>query len=466
MSGGGGTGHRPVVGRSEEDVAKITMCSFIARPVAEFERLCDSFRTNLVVEALEVLMMAHLRWICLLLLIALPRVAEGTLSYEQAMARAAELERAGKPAEGAALLAPLSERYPQDLALHLRLAWLSYLAGHYVAAEAHYRGALALSPQSRDAQHGLAWALLKGGRRAEAHAQFKQVVERWPELELARQGLAASAPVPPVSISPRLHAIGQIYQDNPLKAGAVGFSFTLPLLIVQRVLLSTTYRFAHFIAAEDALGVGGTTLEQSFQQHEAHVSLGLVWPKWGVAAHYAYLHDGSFYLDYGYIVGLSGRVSPWGDIWMQASASLYPDMTVFRLAPSYRLPLLDWLSVTPGLHLQVAHEREDTLQLDQTDEVTVGGSLTVTLHHRLGDLWLGGKYGDEVRPAYLALPAAYNTPDRIRFGFWGGISVRPSPSLRLNLSYELVHMETMVNQNTLARSNLHLLVLGGTWSSL
>nr|MBK7065933.1 hypothetical protein [Deltaproteobacteria bacterium] len=66
------------------------------------------------------------------------------LDYDATLAAAAP-ERDGHPAAAAATLAPLAAAFPEDHAVALRLAWLTFSSADYPSARRHYARALALS---------------------------------------------------------------------------------------------------------------------------------------------------------------------------------------------------------------------------------------------------------------------------------------------------------------------------------
>jgi Flp pilus assembly protein TadD len=72
-----------------------------------------------------------------------------------------------------------------------RLAHALYALGNYPDSAAAYRKLIADYPSVLDHQTGLGWALLRMGRRAEAHRLFQGVLAVSPDNANARAGLAA-----------------------------------------------------------------------------------------------------------------------------------------------------------------------------------------------------------------------------------------------------------------------------------
>ena len=226
-------------------------------------------------------------------------------------------------------------------------------------------------------------------------------------------------------------------------------------------LLNVTYRYGHFWttdSAQESLG-----LSETFDQHELYLSAGASYKRFGISAQYAYIADGSGYLDYAHVAGVTARYSPWGDITLSANVGLYSDMTVVTINPAWRLPLTSWLSVTPGLSVQVASSDDDSLLLGgETSEALVAATLNVTAHGRLGSLWVGGRYGDQVRLADLNAATVYNTADRHNYAFWAGGQLNLSDRWSLFLSYQLEGLETPQSTVTSTSSKTHQMTAGVT----
>lgn len=381
--------------------------------------------------------------------------------YARVTKRSIVLERAGEHARAAAQLEAIRSRYPQDFALQLRLAWLHFRAEHYELAERGYRRALALTPSSWEASLGLAWTRLRQGDRAAARAQFQSVLRQLPKNPSALEGLALSREPAALRLDPSLGTSLYSYQGHPTRSWGLAVTLSLPLVIREQLLLAASYRLQYFtVKGQQGQGRGGRS---GFSQHEVYLSAGLVRPTFGVIGQYAYLDDGSGYTPRAHVAGLSARYSPWGDLLLAGNVALYHDMTVARLAPAWRMPLRPWLLLTPGLALQLASADQAHDQLDDTTEVLVTGSLSLALVGAAGSLWIGGKLGDEVRPADLDLPVIYNIPERVLFGGWVGGRLSLGGGWSLRAAYQLARLEARpVGQY--ADSNLHLVSVGVAWS--
>ena len=320
----------------------------------------------------------------------------GTAAFAQSRASDPALtevdrhERAGDLRGAAQRLAPITARFPDDYALTLRLAWLWYRAGEYAAAEPAYRRAFELSDGASDARVGLA--------------------------------LSQAALQPNSVLTP---ALSFATRSDGIRGAGVGLALEVPAVLREHWLLSGTYRYWNF---------QGTT-GGGFAQHEGHLALGYVTPTVGVALHYSLLQDGSGVVGRGHVAGLSTRLSAFGDVRFEASYSVYDSLSVARAALAYSLPLGARVRLTPGLAAQYA-----------AGEWLGNASLTLSVDAALARFWLGGKYGDELRPAYLASATVVNVPERIAGGFFAGLDIPLGKRLSLRAAYDFSWLRTTTSQ--------------------
>ncbi|MDD5308441.1 MAG: tetratricopeptide repeat protein [Deltaproteobacteria bacterium] len=372
----------------------------------------------------------------IVLLLATPALAGDP--YADAMARAKERERAGDTAGAAAELARIATEYSQDTALQLRLGWLAWSAGDLPSAEKAYRTALTLAPESKEARLGLGWTLERAGRCDEARPLFEALAGDPEHGERAREGLAACRPVEVFAMVPTLDLTAQAYVNHPGRRWAIGPHLGLPMRILENGILEAHYRYLR-VFGEPGTGTGagaGTGTVPSWDQYEAHLSAGFASPRWGAVAQYALADDGSGSGTLSHVVGATGRYSPLGDIVLAVSASLYPDLIIGRGSLAWRVPINDIFSVEPGGALQLADR-----------DVLGDGFVTLRAKGALGELWIGGKFGPELRPAYLSLATIYNVPERIFFGAWAGGRLAIGEGFLL-LSWEWYHSELPANPST------------------
>ncbi len=80
---------------------------------------------------------------------------------------------------------------PNHATARARLAHALYMQGNYPDAASLYRRLIEEYPGELDHQTGLAWALLKMGKRAEARAMFTSVLAVSPDNFHAKQGVSA-----------------------------------------------------------------------------------------------------------------------------------------------------------------------------------------------------------------------------------------------------------------------------------
>jgi tetratricopeptide (TPR) repeat protein len=375
---------------------------------------------------------------CALALSLLTGTAAAQDPYEDAFERAGALEAAGDLDAAARALAEALPLYPQDYALPLQLAWIHLRAGHFDRAEQLYRVALTRSPGAVEARLGLAAALERQGRCADAHPLYAALAAERPDLAEARAGLGRCAPPPAFRVTTALSFAGVYQPDHPVKriegSGALGVT----LAHRSGFFVSGLYRYGRFSPAAGS-GIA------AWDQHEAFATLGYSDKLGAFSLHYAFLHDGSGTLGDSHHLGISARWSPFGDIELRASASLYDDLEVFRAEPSWRLPLALGLSIRPGLGLSYAGGAG-----------YVTGMGTLSFDHPRFSLWAGAKYGDEVRPAYLGIPVIYDLTEKIAYGAWAGASVNVSDDVRIHLTYALDRLKPASGDAT----NAHSLGLG------
>jgi tetratricopeptide (TPR) repeat protein len=419
-------------------------------------------------------------WLLACLLAPCTALANNALDpYAKAMTQAAALERAGKSAQAASALAAIEPRYRQDYALQLKLGWLYFKATRYVAAERHYRRALALSPRSLAARHGLAWTQLRRGRALAAREGFLAVLSRQPLNRMAKLGLSLSKRGQPArkpaaivfTTGSTLEA--QLYQNHPVKSSAFGLSAMIGAQIIERLSLAARYRYTSFSVTRALQHL----LSESFDQHELYLSSSFSHRFLMLEAHYGLVHDGSDTFDstHQWAVGASVSLGALGRISALASGSHYDDMTVLRATPRYRVTLWQQLSFDASLMLTRATTNERHGQLEGADEqLLISGALAATLHVSIGDFYVGGRVGDQVRPADLALGITANSYDRVGMGLFGGFTLdlarlrgksAHTPKVQLDVGYELVQLETPLGYSTLMQSStLHLFTLGVRWT--
>ena len=366
--------------------------------------------------------------------------------YDDAMSRSAVLEQEDRHHDAALELEAVADQYPQDYALQLRLGWLHYQAGQYEEAGTSYQRALELSNSSDEATLGLAWSYHAQGRCDEANDQFELLIERdrYSDQALAGIGQCGSD----IWLSPSISSTYHVYEGHPSKTEALGVTVGFPVLIDGHYLVGLDFRATdfRFQPAEDELS--------AFQQYEVYARTGYIDREWEAVFHYAWLLDGSELDSQVHVLGMSGRWSELTDLRAELSLSFYDDMEVFRVAPTYEIELFGWLRLTPGLAVQVAG-----------DEALLNGFVTLSVVADWLTFFVGGKLGDEVRPAYLTQPSVYNIVSRIQYGLWIGASIS-FDELRFDVSYELNSLDYsgLEDSGSSADASLHLFTLRLAWT--
>ncbi len=384
----------------------------------------------------------------LLLASALVAVAPAARAdaYDDALARSLTAERRGDLAAAAAALESIAADYPQDYALPLRAGWLRFRAGHLGAAVLAYSAAVERSPEAADGNAGLGWSLAKLGRCSDALPRFRRALVTAPDHAAAAEGVAyCTAPPPPppppaVSFSARGALSGTLFPEHGYRTFTAGGAASIDVRLREGLFFGGTTRYARSFTRD-------ATTVPAWDQNEVYLRGGYATDMFGLQLTYALVVDGSAGGTTSHHAGLSLRWSPLGDVLVDASASHYTDIDVFRVAPSWRIPIAGGLSVRPGAAMQVAG-----------GEVLGSGSATLSLDRgRLG-LYFGGKYGDEVRPALLGLDLVENYADRIRWGLWAGGSLNVGEAARIDLSYSTERLQEAGGRE----GNTHSVTLGVT----
>lgn len=374
-----------------------------------------------------------------------------SLSYDQAFSRSYGLEDGGDPGAAARVLETLIETYPQDFALHLRLGWLCFQAKRYEAAREYYIKALELNSGSGDAMLGLAWCQYYLGARDKARAAFEGVLYVHPDNASARQGLKLSRPVHALGVF--VSARGQLYPGHPVKESATGLFLRVPVRLFDSYVAGCAYRYGRFTIRDGNGPLSSWDDDGVFTQHEAWSYLGADFVSWGLTGGYAYVSNDAAGEETVHVAGAVGRWSPWGHIRLSANRSFYESSAVYRTGLSWQMPVNSWLDVTPGGAWQYGNENHFW-----------NGSLSLSFRTGRFSAVLGGKYGEEYRPAYLDQLVVYNIPDMIDWGGWGVLTVASARGFSLSGVYEYQHL-TSKSSNDSLQSGMHVFVLTAGWTS-
>jgi len=389
--------------------------------------------------------------------------------YTERFRRAGELEHQGHFEAAAEALEPLLGPYPDDYALELQLGWLRFRADQPKRAEHHYRRAVELSGGAQNARLGLAWSFVEQGEDRDAKPIFEALLAESPGLVAARDGLALIR----LQHSPSTR-IGGAYvhhSDHPFRRSGWALRVGADVPLARRAFVSGTFRISQLTNADTLIttpstnpgggpgpgGPGGpastTRVSGIYEQPEVHLAAGLRERAWGLAAHFAYVNDRGEFDDDLFAVGLSGRLSHVGDLWLEGSASFYPDATVLRLSPWWRIELGRGFYVRPG----GAVERADG------DEWLGSYFAELGLAGSRGAVFAGGRGGRERRPTYLLVPLMLNLADDLTWGVWAGSTLRIGDRVEFRAVYQLDSLELIYN-DTRQQGRMHTLTLSlGIW---
>lgn len=253
-----------------------------------------------------------------------------------------------------------------------------------------------------------------------------------------------------------------LYRSHPTRDLTSATTARIAAWLYGRWLLSGAYRFSYFAPVQltAAAIAAGAQNPVTWRQHDGYVTMGYAALRFGATLHYGVL-AGSLaatpdYAETSHHIGATARFSPWGDGLLSLTASIYPTETLFRGELGWSLPITERLRARPAMALQWSG-----------GALRPNGSLTVSYDHPRFSIFVGGKYGVELRPAYLSVEVVYNGPERIPMGVWSGITVRPSLRARLglSLSYALDRLlrdttDATTGAVTVIDSQAHYLTLG------
>lgn len=345
-------------------------------------------------------------------------------AYDDTLARAAAREAAGDLGGAAGEIELLIgfDLYPQDVELPTRLGALQLRRGRWLDAERAYRLALTRSPTAIDPTAGLAVALARQGRCDEASLLFSRVLAQVPTHAVRAEASAPCEKRRTFSVTPALSVDGLFYRGG-VRRGAVGGSARVDVGHASGLFFGGTYRFLEFF------GRPSSTLS-AWAQNEGHLRVGWASPRFGAALRYAIVGDGSLYVGDSHHGGIDLRWSPYGDVGLASSVSVYDDLTVLRFEPSWKIPIAWGLSIRPAMSVQ------------WTKPYTyIGASATAYFERGPVELWAGGKGGPEMRPAYMTVDAIYNLQEEIEFGLWAGGSVNVGKDWRIHLRYSMDRLD-------------------------
>jgi FMN reductase len=343
-----------------------------------------------------------------------PRDASATVdAYDGAMEKAHDEEARGDYAGAARTLTAVVDDYKQDYAIALELAWALAGAGNDATAERAYRVALARAPASRDARLGLAWTLAREGRCGDARDMAAPL----------RDGDAASAMNRHCQASKRSGVAVYAAFDAYAFPGIASKSTGLGALAGLTGTSASGWTFGGAFR-DTAFAPASGSAASGFSQVEGYAHAGYEGRRLGLLLEGAVVDDGSALLGLSEHVGASGRWSPFGDLLLDVSLSLYRDETVPRAALTWSLPVAGPLRLAPGFAAQ-----------DVAGQWLGNASLAALLSISGASTWVGVKWGPEERPAYLLAQVVYDLPERVAWGAWAGTRLHVAGPLSMFATY-------------------------------
>ena len=356
-------------------------------------------------------------------------------TYASSMATSMQRERRGDLAGAARVLANIVDSFPQDLTLVLRLGYLANRLLKPELARSYYRQALELSPRSDDAHAGLGWSFALSGDCNRARKELAAVSTNAPARTDAKAAVAhCEAEAPSLTVSLGLTGQATTFANHPVRTWSAGVSARGDVWSSGGLTFGLGGRYVeHQARSGSTLGV--------WEQHEVYARAGYGTPRVGLTAHYGYLDDASGTQGASHHFGVVGRWSPAGDIYVQATVSSYRDMTIVRVAPSWKFVLGGGFYLTPGVSIQSTGSNVET-----------AASLTAAYDSGRLSIYLGGKSGWETRPSYLAIQSIENLPETVAWSAWSGLRVRPSEHLLLHATYGVDELRNKLGATSYAHT--------------
>ncbi len=371
--------------------------------------------------------------------------------YSDANQRATERESQGKLDEAAEVLEEIAPQYAQDLDLTLRMAWLRFRATSYRRALSHYRQAERISPESSDARLGIGWTLQRLGRCDDARPYFEALLAQHPDHGVAKDGLAACPSPKIVSVQVGALFTGMAYSGHYLRTAGVAVSPRAELSIAGKWRIGAAYRYSEFFLKTAPLLANGRYAwsTSSISQNEAYAHAGYVSSTFGLLGRYAFTQDSRGSTSAGHHIGASLRVSYIGDAQLHVTNSIYSDLLIVRAAPSWRLPIGKGFSVQLGGVGQWA-----------SGSLLGSGVLELSFVRSRINLYAGGSYGEQIRPAQLEIQVITNMQERIAASAWGGLSIQLPYDFNLLADYRYDRLRRLSDIPLSSESNAHYFTLG------
>ncbi|NUM33635.1 MAG: tetratricopeptide repeat protein [Candidatus Brocadiae bacterium] len=351
--------------------------------------------------------------------------------------RSALYEKKGDLLGAARNLDPVVKKYPKEEKLLLHYAWLLFESKNYANAQDAYQSVLDINPKSTDAKVGLAWCLYYQKDWERAQANFQSILEENQDHASAKQGIQAVqfAQTPPprnINLSASFSFTGLDY-DSRHKAKEDGYSFSgnINLTLYQHFTTSLTLRSTDFNVKKDLADI------ENFDTSEIYLSSGLNFASFGLLLHYVKARDFSdSALREVKAYGLTLR---WSDFF--GDLSFEPSFSDYEYTSDAQRYSLGWFSpeLLPNVHLQLgaSHQRTDHKNY-WNGSISIYYYTGESLFNAKWLFWIGGRYGDEYKPVYMAGHSIYNMIEEIEYGVNAGVQYNLAKGLKIFMSFEML----------------------------
>lgn len=354
-------------------------------------------------------------------------------TVDSAWQRSAEQEQRGDFMGAARTLRPWAERYEQDYALQLQVAWMYFQGGAYAEALPFYERADGLAAELGLARLGTAWTLLKLGEHERAAPLFEEVLAHHEDAS-ARQGLtlahAAGRGEPSAGVQHQVvwatgSPIVQSFTEHPEKISGAGVRVGAGLSGTEGLQLSglIAYTLYQGYDVDNTMGMGpGSDTGQArgrggvggdFSSSELYLHAGWSQERWALHAHLGgtQLGAGTSVVDYGGAAGATLRLSWLSHLYLGASKLRVSKVDSTQANAAWAFALGDWGQVVPSGKVMWVPGR---------DTLAMGGVLVAVTSGKIS-LWGSARFGRGYHMVDFALPLLWNQEDDVLGGAAAGI---------------------------------------------
>lgn len=346
--------------------------------------------------------------------------------YYRALQRAEQEAVAGRFDAALQLVDVALQTYAGDYQLTLTRARLLVRMERYASAKISYADAIRISAGAPEARLGMGWLLSLQGECRGAIQEFREVLRIAPHDAAAQRGIAQCRWNEVAHGSLWLTGGAALFQSHPWKRRFGDTSGGFTIQPPGGLLFGLAYHYLRLTATDRRV--------EAIDQRELYAQAGFIAGGLTLLAHGALVWSGDPWIDGSTHAVISGHyrgLSSWlPELSAELAASRYPDFWVGRFATAWRFAAGTW-SILPGMALIRS-------QLNMLTSV----SLSLSKSFGALSLWLGGKYGPELRAAYLSQFALLNSEDRSLWSITGGARMAVTKHWWLLVSYLYLKMHT------------------------